>query len=171
MNPVRAGLTNNAYYYPWSSISAHFRSEYYPFMAQPTVIPLKNKRQLYHTRLPIPADIKLLPSGHFDPVSIISPEHVERIMKTSKSLSYFVGRSRDSSANTSETKFLCNDTTALAKARELAQFYYGSDLHLETLSFDAKKKIAQVLKYNYGTPSTVINRILALGKDSRSDRG
>ncbi|MBP5334678.1 MAG: hypothetical protein J6Y61_02700 [Bacteroidales bacterium] len=162
MNPVRAGLTNNAYYYPWSSISAHFRNEFHPFLDLPAEQPLKNKRKLYHTRLPIPENVRLLPNGQIDPASIITTEHVERIMKTSKSLNYFVGRARDSSGNAAETEFLSNDTTASAKAKAIARHVYGMDSPLEALPPEIKRSIADVLKYNYGTPSSVIDRVFAL---------
>lgn len=162
MNPVRAGLTNNAYYYPWSSISAHFRNEFHPFLDLPAGQSVKNKRKIYHTRLPIPENIRLLPNGQFDPASIITTEHVERIMKTSKSLSYFVGRSREASGNAAETEFLSNDTTASAKAKAIAQHVYGMDSSLEALPTEIKLSIANDLKYNYGTPQSVIDRIFAL---------
>lgn len=160
MNPVRAGLTNNAYYYPWSSISAHFSNEFYPFLSEQEKQPIKNKRKLYHTRMKMPENIRLLPNGHFDPASIITPWHVERIMKSSKTLNYFVNRSRFPSESTSETQFLCNDNTALAKVKEIAQNLFGYDCAVESLPQDIKRQIAHILKYNYGTPSSVISRVL-----------
>ena len=160
MNPVRAGLTNNAFYYPWSSISAHFREESYPFMSASEQINPKGARNKYHTRALIPDNIRLLPNGQIDPASIICPDHVLKIMKTSKALYFFVSKSREHGSNPCETEFLCNDTTTMAKARELVRGLCGRDLPLDSLPVDIRTRVADVLRFNYGTPASVIARVL-----------
>ena len=160
MNPVRAGITNNAFYYPWSSISAHFREESHPFLAASEKINPKGARGRYHTRAGIPDNIRLLPNGHIDPASIISPEHVEQVMKSSRALYYFVSKSRERGCNPFETEFLCNDTTTMAKAKDLVRGLCGRDLPLDALPASIKTRVADTLRFNYGTPPSVITRVL-----------
>ena len=49
-----------------------------------------------------------------------------------------------------------------AKAKAIAQHVYGMDSSLEALPTEIKQSIANDLKYNYGTPQSVIDRIFAL---------
>lgn len=160
MNPVRARLTNNAYSYPWSSLSAHFRDDKYKFMYPSSEVRQKGIRDAYHTRQPIPSGLRVMPNGHFDPASIVTSEYAERILRTPRTLNYLMNTTKDSGTNVKETQFLSNDETAIKKARELVLGLCGKDIPLHTLREDIKIKVIEYLRLHYGTPASVIKRIL-----------
>ncbi len=118
-NPVKGGLCTNAFYYPWSSIAAHFRDEW----SEPN------------------------PSA-------------ESALRTSKSLLYFVTRKDSQITNSRETEFLCNDASARTKAAEIVLQLCGRAIPLNSLPSDLSARVANILRYNYGTPLPIIKRIL-----------
>ena len=161
-NPVKAGLTNNPYYYPWSSISAHFREESYPMTSHDHELSPRAQRKVFHTRQIMPEGIKLMENGCPDPLTVINPDHVNRIMKTARSLHYFIFKNRDGSGDNKEAAFLSNDTTVREKAKELAKSICGREVSPESLPGEIKKNISEQLKYSFGVPAKVISRVLGL---------
>lgn len=163
LNPVRAKLTNNAFNYPWSSISAHFRDEKYKFMYPSTKVRQRGARDVYHTRQPIPSGLRVMPNGHFDPVSVIRPEYADRILKTPRALDYLLYANRDASSNAKETQFLSNDETVIKTAREFVKGFCGKDLPLNRLPDDLRKRVIEYLRLHHGTPMSVIRRVFRVG--------
>ena len=163
LNPVRAKLTNNAFNYPWSSISAHFRDEKYKFMYPSTEVRQRGARDVYHTRQPIPSGLRVMPNGHFDPAYVIRPEYADRILKTPRALDYLLYVNRDASSNAKETQFLSNDETVIKTAREFVKGFCGKDLPLNTLPDDLRKRVIEYLRLHHGTPMSVIRRVFRVG--------
>lgn len=161
-NPVKAGLTNNPFYYPWSSVSAHFRNEVNFFHAHEHNLSPRAQRKIIHSHFVLPEGIKLLENGSPDPVTLINPMHVENIMKSAKSLNYFIYKNRDGQFNDKGAVFLCNDITVREKAKELASQIYGRDVKLESLSDKARRDVSEILKYSYGTPAKIVARVLSV---------
>ncbi|MBO4843012.1 MAG: hypothetical protein J5490_00305 [Bacteroidales bacterium] len=161
-NPVKAGLTNNPFYYPWSSVSAHFRNDPFLYGSRDLELSPRAQRKVFHTHYEMPSGIKMMENGALDPLSLINPSHVNKLMKTAKSLNYFIYRNRDEQLSTHEEVYLCNDVSARQKAKEIASRICGREANLETLSKETKRVISDVLKYTYGTPAKVVTRVLGL---------
>lgn len=170
MNPVRAKLANNAFNYPWSSISAHFREDKYKFMYPSTEVRQRGARDVYHTRQPIPSCLRVMPNGHFDSASVIRPEYADRILKSPRSLDYLLYANRDASSNAKETQFLSNDETVINTAREFVRGLCGKDLPLNTLPDDLMKRVIEYLRLHHGTPLSVIRRVFRVEGGGRSGR-
>ena len=159
-NPVKGCLCTNAFYYPWSSIAAHFRDEWSEPNPSAEVRYLKGSAKKLHTHQPIPDYLRLTEKGRIDPASIINTKHAESALRTSKSLLYFVTRKDSQITNSRETVFLCNDASARAKAAEIVLQLCGSAIPLNSLPSDLRARVANILRYNYGTPLPIIKRIL-----------
>ena len=159
-NPVKAGVCTNAVYYPWSSISVHFRDEWSPQNPEKEVRYLKGSAKKLHTHQPVPDYLRLTEKGRIDPACLVNTKLVERAMRTSKALSYFVTRNDDLVTGSRETEFLCNDATARAKAEEIVLQLCGSAVPLSALPYDTKKRVADILRYNFGTPLPIVKRIM-----------
>lgn len=159
-NPVKAGLCTNAFYYPWSSISAHFRDEWSTQQQGGDVRYLRGSAKKLHTHQPIPDNLRLTEKGRIDPASVVNTKLAENALRTSKSLQYFVTRKDSQITNSRETKFLCNDATARAKAAEIVLQLCGSAIPLNSLPPDIRIRVADILRYNHGTPLPIIKRIL-----------
>lgn len=161
-NPVKAGLTNNPFYYPWSSVSAHFREEHFIMTSRDIDMSPRAQRRYVHSHRSLPKGVRLLENGAPDPLSIIRPEHVKGLMKTAKSLNYFIFKGKEGPANVYDTVYLFNDMSARQKAKEIASRICGREANLENLSDELKMEVAKVLKYTYGTPLKVITRVLGI---------
>ena len=159
-NPVRAGLSTNAYYYPWSSISAHFRDEWSNPTTGTVVRYLRGSAKKLHTHQPIPDHLRLTEKGRIDPACIVNTKLAESALRTSKTLLYFVTRKDSQMTNPKETEFLCNDESARAKASEIVFQLCGGTISLNSLPSNIRTKVADILRYNYGTPLPIIKRIL-----------
>ena len=137
-NPVKAGLTNNPFYYPWSSVSAHFRNEHFLLISHENNHTPRAQRKIIHSHCTLPKGVRLLENGAPDPLSLIRPEHVRNLMKSAKSLNYFIFKSRDGQVNINDTVYLCNDMSAREKAKEIASRICGREANLENLSSELK---------------------------------
>lgn len=159
-NPVKGGLCTNAFYYPWSSISAHFRDEWSAERSEEGLKRLHGSAKKLHTHQPIPDYLRLDEKGRIDPASVVNTKLTEKVMRTSKSLLFFVTRKDTQITNSRETDFLCNDASARVKASEIAHQLSGKAISLSALPTNIRTKVADILRYNYGTPLPIIKRIL-----------
>ena len=159
-NPVKAGLCTNAFYYPWSSISAHFRDEWSTTKPEEGIKRLRGSAKKLHTHQPIPDYLRRNEKGRIDPASVVNTKLAESALRTSKTLMYFVTRKDAQITNSRETEFLCNDASARAKASEIVLQLCGKAISLNALPTNIRTKVADILRYNYGTPLPIIKRIL-----------
>lgn len=105
-NGITAGYAYCAEDYPWSSGGLYFRlperlqSENYGRRLVRD-IPVRERRRILQTRLPVPDDWMIVRDGYVWPGSYVDFRQVEKIYRTPKSFAFFMGQSKEEEINRS----------------------------------------------------------------------
>lgn len=96
-NPVHHKVTSNPYIYDWSTFKVHFDNQDYLGKKNEIVKDLtqRQKQKLLRTNELIPDDWEIDSNGMVSMKTIVSTKHIENIMRTSNSLSYYINKGNE----------------------------------------------------------------------------
>ena len=105
-NGIAAGFAYCAEDYPWSSGGLYFRrpemltalSDSWTRVANLT---MRRRREMFQTMSDIPADWKVTPEGYLWPGNYIDYKLVERLFRSPKSFTFFMGQKKEEEINNS----------------------------------------------------------------------
>lgn len=105
-NCIAAGYGYCVYDYPWSSGGLYFRHP--DFMRAMTAgwksvsdLSLREQFRSFQTQVHLPTEWKVTPDGYLWPGNYIDFMHVEKLYKTAKSFTYFMGQGKEEDINRS----------------------------------------------------------------------
>lgn len=105
-NGIAAGYCYCAEDYPWSSGGLYFRmperiTEMTSGWKQISEIKVRDIRRIFQTKADIPAEWKITPEGYIWPGNYIDFKMVEKLYRTPKSFTFFMGQSKEDEINRS----------------------------------------------------------------------
>ena len=165
-NCIAAGFRYCVIDYPWSSAGIYFRDPesmkyLWPRLSDMSV---KERYRKLQTQMDLPLDWIITPDGYVWPGSYIDYRHVERLFKTPKSFTFFMGQGKEEEIN----KSLGMDTTVQIPDIELREKATLQCLKMFKTTnmrrLDALKRIelAKLLRNEYKCSAKQIARIVHL---------
>lgn len=105
-NCIAAGFRYCAIDYLWSSASLYFRDaeslrNFTTGWQRLSEISVKERNRRLQTQMDLPSDWLITPDGYIWPGCYIDYKHVERLFKTPKSFTYFMGQGKEEEINKS----------------------------------------------------------------------
>ena len=105
-NCIAAGFRYCAIDYLWSSASLYFRDteslrNFTAGWQRLSEISVKERNRRLQTQMDLPSDWLITPDGYIWPGSYIDYKHVERLFKTPKSFTFFMGQGKEEEINKS----------------------------------------------------------------------
>lgn len=105
-NSITAGFRYCVIDYPWSSANLYFRDpESLKLLTDGWIklsdLPVKERYRKVQTQVDLPADWLITPDGYVWPGCYIDYRHVERLFKTPKSFTFFMGQGKEEEINRS----------------------------------------------------------------------
>lgn len=174
-NATEGGLKFSAYDYPWSSCALEFRSGDYwtsPRWKEKSYLHPgqfydglsgRNRRQLLKTQKTYDSDI-LMTGGMVFPGEYVAFEVVERIFRTHRSFSFFMGKTRESDVESREgmISYLTLPMQEMRQHRnEISLEIFGRS-DIRNLDVSQRLRLAQTLKSRYRSSDKQIARICCL---------
>lgn len=103
-NPIAAGYVYCVYDYPWSSGSLYFRhpdvmEEITSSWKSISDLSLRDQFRSFHTQMHLPTEWKITPYGYLWPGNYVDFTFVQKLYKTSKSFTYFMGQGKEEEIN------------------------------------------------------------------------
>lgn len=168
-NSIAAGYAFCSEDYPWSSGGLYFRiPQKMEAMADRwkriSEIPARDRRRILQTHTVLPDDWKMTPEGFIWPGNYVGYRMVEKMFRTSRSFTYFMGRSNEEEINRSlniHESISIPDT----ELREKAMIHCVKMFHTSNLRrLDAQSRIhlAKILRKEYRCSAKQIARIIHL---------
>lgn len=177
-NAPVAGINYLYFDYPWSSGSLYFRSgtsswtspKWKESADTATGMSVLGKRAEFGTHAIIDDDVRILDRMVF-PGEYVASQIVERLFRTHKSFSYFMGLSKESDIE-SRGGIIANLSLPMQEMRqhrdEICQELFG---HSETrrLNSSERLKLAKVLRHRYNSSVKQVTRLCGLVYDEVKD--
>ena len=168
-NGIAAGFAYCPDDYRWSSAGLYFRS---PEMLKSITsryvsiseLSVRERRRLMHSHTDIPLTWKITPEGFIWPGSYVDYEIVERLYRTPKSFTYFMGQSKEEDINRSlgmDGNVVIPDMELREKAIELSMEMFNST-YLRKLTVPDRLSLAKELRRVYRCSAKQIARIVHL---------
>ena len=158
MNPVAANICLHPSGYPWGSGSTFFSNVSSNFQ---TLGQLSRRKQikLLHTKVCLPAEYKIEPSGYILPSSYIKLKEVESIFRTPLRMDYFLRNSSKAKKLNEVTSF--NDQLVISGMKSLCISVFRRKSIAE-LSDTQKSELFRQLRYRFSADPHQIARCAEL---------
>lgn len=177
-NPVSGGLPYLSHDYPWSSGSLYFRhleewtSPFWISSGSVETVRLgyEEQRSYLKCREIISKELKTIGEMVF-PGEYVAKDIVERIFRTPKSFSFFMGKSRDEDV---ESRGMLTSRLSIPMQelrqyrRELCLKLFGVE-STRVLSANQRLKLARIMKSRYNSSARMIARLSGLVYDEIKD--
>ncbi len=170
-NPTVAGIQFNPYDYPWSSAALYFRKEglwtspAWTAMDGISSVRLsyREKREILHTAIKIPENVSVVGNMVF-PGEYVSYDIVEKIFRTSKSFSYFMGQNKEFEIEAREGTLsqLSMPLKELQQYRDEVLLQEFGARTLRSLDVGKRMKLAKILRSKYNCSVKQLCRVCGL---------
>lgn len=168
-NGIAAGFAYCPDDYRWSSAGLYFRSpEMLDSITSKYVsvseLSVRERRRLMHSHTDIPLNWKIVPEGFIWPGSYVDYELVEKLYRTPKCFTFFMGQSKEEDINKSlgmDCNVTIPDMELRAKAIELSMAMFKTT-YLRKLTVPERLTLAKELRRVYKCSAKQIARIVHL---------
>jgi REP element-mobilizing transposase RayT len=132
-NPVHHKVTSNPYIYEWSTFKVHFDNKEYIGKKSEIVKNLTQtqKQKILRTRESIPDDWEIDSNGMVSMKTIVNTGHIENIMRTNNSLSYYINKGDEDDTMECPSRF--TDSSARVLMLKIMKIKLGIDVPRELL--------------------------------------
>lgn len=170
-NGIAAGYAYCPEDYPWSSAGLYLRrpgkldeiSEHWMSISELSV---RKRRNLMHSRAELPLEWKVTPDGYIWPGNYVDYALVDKLYRTSRSFTFFMGQSKEDEINKSlgmHDSVSLPDIELRAKAVGHSMNLFGS-ASLRSLSIPQRLSLAKDLRKTYRCSPKQIARIVHLNQ-------
>lgn len=161
MNPVAANICAHASQYAWGSGNCYFNPSLNPGKRMDS-FSFRQRRQLLHSRLPVPLDYQLGSNGFILPYSYICYNFVQKLFKTPGRFNYFLINSSKAKARMeSETNLIptFRDQVLAAAIPDICHTLFGKGNPGE-LTEREKARLAYELHHRFASDPKQIARLM-----------